>query len=51
MESDLEKAIEEFKQKLEMNNFLDKQLKRKLKPNISNDWLRELKSKLKVNLK
>lgn len=49
MESDVEKAIDEFRRKLEMSSSLDKPLKMKLKPNISSDWLRELKSRLTVS--
>lgn len=43
-ESDIERQVEEFRKKLERVN--NTESKKKIKPNISNDWLKELRRRL-----
>ena len=43
-ESDFEKQVEEFRKKLERVN--NTEGKKKIKPNITNDWLKELRKRL-----
>ena len=46
-ESDVERQVEEFRRKLESLSKESTGVKRKMKPNISNDWLKELRQRLK----
>jgi hypothetical protein len=46
-ECDVERQVEEFRRKLESLSKESTGVKRKMKPNISNDWLRELRQRLK----
>lgn len=42
-ESDVERQVEEFRRKLENLSKESTAVKRKMKPNITSDWLRELR--------
>jgi hypothetical protein len=43
-ESDVERQVEEFRKKLE--SLESTEVKKKMKPNISNDWIKELRQRL-----
>lgn len=46
-ESEVERQVEEFRRKMETLSKESTGVKRKMKPNISNEWLRELRLRLK----